>query len=100
MMPKYMQTLDKTEKHQFTLYMEKEKSKSTQNLLKGNRQNSGIRKSAPLIKHGVDDMGHYLRLRSVKNSSRVLALDRMHPSMQLVVVVLLTFCTPRMTMQR
>jgi hypothetical protein len=25
MMPKYMQTLDKTEKHQFTLYMEKEK---------------------------------------------------------------------------
>lgn len=34
------------------------------------------------------------------NSSRDFALDRMHPSMQLVVVVAPVFSTPRMTMHK
>ena len=48
---------------------------------------------------GLQCQEHYL-CRRVKNSSLVFALDRIHPSMQLVVVVLLVFCTPRITMQR
>lgn len=35
-----------------------------------------------------------------KNSSLVFAVDRMRPSMQLVVVLEPVFSTPRMTMQR
>lgn len=46
------------------------------------------------------DAIYLLVFRRVKNSSLVFALDLMHPNMQLVVVVLLVFCTPRMTMQR
>jgi hypothetical protein len=47
----------------------------------------------------AEKIGHP-RCMSVKNSSLVFALDCMHPSMQLVVVVLPTFCTPRITIQR
>ena len=43
---------------------------------------------------------HYLLLRRVKNSSLVFALERIHPSMQLVVVVLEVFWTPRITMHK
>ena len=40
----------------------------------------------------------YRLLMRVRNSSRVLGSSRNTPSMQLVVVVALIFCTPRMTM--
>lgn len=42
----------------------------------------------------------YLRFSKLRNSSLVFALDRMQPNIQLVVVVLLVFCTPRITMHR
>ena len=39
-------------------------------------------------------------LRRLRNSSRVLALDLIAPSMQLVVVEEAVFCAPRITMHR
>ncbi len=42
----------------------------------------------------------YRRFNRFKNSSLVLALDLIRPSMQLVVVVAGVFWTPRITMQR
>ena len=45
------------------------------------------------------DLYHRL-LRRLRNSSLVLALDRIYPSIQLVVVLAPDFCTPLMTMQR
>lgn len=72
----------------------------TQNLLKGHQNSKKPKINNLCLGWAVDEMGHYLRFNRVKNSSRVLALDRIHPSIQLVVVVLLTFCTPRITMQR
>lgn len=42
----------------------------------------------------------YLLLRRLKNSSLVLAVDLILPSMQLVVVLDPVFCTPRMTMHK
>jgi hypothetical protein len=77
------------------------KAETTQNLLKGHHQNSKKNpKNQQPVFRSVGEMEHYLRFNRVKNSSRVLALERMHPNIQLVVVVLLTFCTPRITMQR
>lgn len=45
-------------------------------------------------------MQNHLLLTRFKNSSRVFALDRMQPSMQLVVVVAPVFCTPLITMHK
>lgn len=42
----------------------------------------------------------YFLFKSDRNSSRVFALDRIHPSIQLVVVVAPVFCTPLMTMHK
>jgi hypothetical protein len=42
----------------------------------------------------------YGLLMRFRNSWRVFSLDRIHPSMQLVVVVAPVFCTPRITIQR
>jgi hypothetical protein len=41
----------------------------------------------------------YLRFKSVKNSS-LAASDLILPSIQIVVVALPTFCTPRISIQR
>lgn len=42
----------------------------------------------------------YLRFKRLRNSSLVLALDRMQPSIQLVIVVAVVFSTPLMTIHK
>lgn len=48
----------------------------------------------------MNPLEDHLRFNRLKNSSRVFALDRMQPSIQLVVVVAPGFCTPLMTMHK
>jgi hypothetical protein len=71
-----------------------EHNTETSNLLKGYTLTPNPLSSGPPKKQKAGDeqksLGH-LRFRSVRNSSRVFALDRMYPSIQLVVVVLPVF---------
>lgn len=72
-------------------YSKLEKNAHTQNKEKKNKHLGYI---FVFCFHGQLSIHHHQRI-NVKNSSRVFGLSRNSPNIQLVIVLLLIFCTPR-----